>query len=176
MPILTSSVGIPKVILEEFSGFHSGLDILEDSELWGRIALKYPVAFSWQGGSKYCLEDNNRLSNRIIGFEHPFIKIAEDAIRERQVPVKKLDDLKEYIAMLKIDFAIQNILLGKNQIARDILKNCTTKIFKYRKYLFLSISFLPRTVFVIMWKTKRWLNNLIFKTDYDKDPWNILFN
>jgi glycosyltransferase involved in cell wall biosynthesis len=176
MPILTSSVGIPKGILGEFSGFRSGLNILEDSELWGRIALKYPVAFSWQGGSKYCLESNNRLSNRIIGFEHPFIKIAEDAIRDGQVSEKIVDDLKEYIAMLKIDFAIQNILLGKNQIAREILINCPTKIFKYRKYQFLSISFLPRTVFLFIWKTKRWFNNLIFKTDYDNDPLKILFN
>jgi hypothetical protein len=147
----------------------------EDSELWGKIALRYPIVFSWQGGSIYHLGGANRLCNRIIDYEHPFIKIAEYKIREKQISSEILDDLKEYIAKLKITFAIQNILLGKNKLAKDILVDCDTKLFICKKYLLLAICLLPRTVFLNIWKTKRRLSDSILGTKYYQDPWEIIF-
>jgi len=171
MPISTSSVGIPKDIFRGIGGFHVGLNMHEDSELWGKIALKYPIAFSWQEGSVYHLMGNSRLCHQIASFEHPFVKIAEEAIKEGQVPALILDDLKEYIAKLKISFAIRKILLGQSESTRNILMNCETKRFRRDKYQWLFISILPRTMFLNLWKTKRWLSEFIFKIDYTQDPW-----
>jgi glycosyltransferase involved in cell wall biosynthesis len=156
-PILTSSVGIPKDIFRESSGFRIGLNMFEDSLLWGQIALKHPVVFSWQRGTIYHLGSDNRLSNRIVDFEHPFVKIAEDTIRKRQISAAKLEDLKEYIARLKLDFARRSIALGKNELARSILLNIETKRYRWRKlgYLFASalpISALPETTLLNLWK------------------------
>ena len=171
MPISTSSVGIPKDIFRESSGFRIGLNMFEDSLLWGQIALKHPVVFSWQGGTIYHLGSDNRLSNRIVDFEHPFVKIAEDAIRKGQVSAAKLEDLKEYIARLQLDFAQRNIMLGKNELARETLIYCQTKRFRRHKYQRLFVSALPRAVFLSLWKAKRSLSKLILKTDYSRDPW-----
>lgn len=174
MPISTSSVGVSNDIIRENGGFRVGLNIYEDSLLWGKIALKYPVAFSWQGGSIYYLDSDNKLTYRTVDFEHPFVSIAEDAIAKGQAPAAKLEDLKEYIASLKIDFAQRNIMLGKNELARNILLNIETKRFRRRKLQYLLISALPRTMFLKIWKTKRWLNELILKTDYSRDPWSLI--
>lgn len=161
MPISTSSVGIPKNVFNNIGGFCIGLNIYEDSELWGRIALKYPVAFSWRGGSIYHLAGENRLTQKTINFEHPFIKFAEDAIRDDLVPAMIFDDLKEYIAKLKINYAVSQIMLGKCESARSVLMSCETKMLKQDKYQWLFMSVLPRTVLLSLCRTKRWLNESI---------------
>lgn len=44
MPISSSSVAVPRKVLDAVGQFRSGIKIGEDFDLWIRIALKYPVA------------------------------------------------------------------------------------------------------------------------------------
>ena len=41
-------------------GFPEGYWWGEDADLFGKIALKYPVAFSWELGAIYHTDDMNR--------------------------------------------------------------------------------------------------------------------
>ena len=126
-PVCSSAVCIPKKILIIEKGFEVGALWGEDDDMWGRIALKYPIAFSWQIGAIYHLGATNRACNRINIVEHPFIKTAEMAIINKDVPDNLLDDLKECIEKYKIISAVHNIYSGDPKIARQILKNCNTK-------------------------------------------------
>ncbi len=163
MLISTSCVGVPKNVLRDIGGFRTGLNMYEDSELWGRIALRYPVAFSRQRGSVYHLAGENRLCHEVVDFEHPFIRIAEDAIREGQVPAEMFDDLQEYIARLKINHAISQMRLGKYRNATIVLMNCETARLKRHKYLWLFISMLPGSMLLFLYRTKRWLSEFSIK-------------
>lgn len=116
MPISTSAVCIPKSVLTEFGGFQEGVLVWEDSELWGKIAIKYKIAFSHELGSIYHLDSINRSSSKKYPTsEHPFTKIALEKIKNNEVPTEILDDLKEYVAFLEILFAFRNIR-GRNYI------------------------------------------------------------
>ena len=57
-PLNSSSVGIPKIIFNEFGGFPEDEWWGEDTDLFGRIALKYPIAFSLGGGCNISLGCN----------------------------------------------------------------------------------------------------------------------
>ena len=56
MPFNTSCVGIPKSIFIETGGFLPGIQMGEDRDLWIHIALKYRIAFSWEGETIWHME------------------------------------------------------------------------------------------------------------------------
>ena len=55
----------------ETGGFLPGIQMGEDRDLWIHIALKYRIAFSWDGETVWHMEADNRLSNtlNLISFE-----------------------------------------------------------------------------------------------------------
>ena len=78
--IYSSSVAIPRDILLEMSGFKIDARWGEDQDLWGRIALKYPIAFT----TSCCVnihitgDAEDKVRQRVtITQEHPFIRIRK---------------------------------------------------------------------------------------------------
>ena len=130
MPISTSAICIPKTILAEFGGFQEGVAVWEDSDLWGKIALKYKIAFSQEIGGIYHLEANNRSSKKLPTSEHPFTKTAFEMIKNNKVPIEILEDLNEYIALLEILFASRILKDGNYIKAFKILYKYKTKLLR----------------------------------------------
>ncbi|MGE5472597.1 MAG: glycosyltransferase family 2 protein [Ignavibacteriales bacterium] len=129
MPISTSAICIPKSVLTEFGGFQEGLLVWEDSELWGKIALKYKIAFSHEMGSIYHIGAINRSSHKKYPVsEHPFTKTALEKIRNNEVPFEILEDLKNYVAFLQILFAFRNIRDGNHIKAFKVLSIYKTRL------------------------------------------------
>src|SRR5690606_21204993 len=86
-PICNSTIGIPKSILEEMHGFNDNTWWGEDDDLWCRIALKYPIAFSWNGIGIYHTEAMNRICNRREPIkEHILLNAAKGAMDEGKIP------------------------------------------------------------------------------------------
>ena len=70
MPVSSSSCAIRKEIFNEAGGFNEDLIYGgEDQHLWGRVALRYPVAFTWKGPAIYHTEADARMCND----PHPYI-------------------------------------------------------------------------------------------------------
>jgi len=70
VPISSSSCAIRKKIFDEVGGFNENLIYRgEDQHLWGRVALQYPVAFTWRGPAIYHTEADERMCNE----PHPLI-------------------------------------------------------------------------------------------------------
>lgn len=157
-PVWTSAVGIPKSILKEMGGFSMEAWWGEDTDLWGRIALKYPISFSWEGLVIYHTEATNRLCNRIEPVdENIFCHTARLAIETGAVSPEIRDDLSEYIAKKIIETAWFNIQANRRELAKKNLKKCITKKMVFKKYWTMIWANMPFKVYYL-WRRLNYLN------------------
>lgn len=155
-PVWTSVVCIPKNVFNLVNGFPEDAWYGEDADLFGKIALRYPIAFSWYLGGIYYNNTVNRASNREIPLEEePFIKTAKKAMKENLVPPDKIEDLKEYVARKEILRAERNLNYGKNKIAIQILKNHKTNYQRILRTKVLLKAAIPNPLFQKMCKIKK---------------------
>ena len=156
-PVWTSVVVIPRRIFHEMGGFPEGHWRGEDTDLFGKIALKYPVAFSWEFGALYHVEALNRACDRKMPLddEEPFVTTARSALMKGEVPWEIIESLQEYIAKKEIYRAIYNIDDGNLKTAQSILKQCTTKLQKNKKMKLLILASLPSPVYLFIQNIKR---------------------
>ena len=147
-PASTTVVGIPKLILKEMGCFNTETWWGEDTDLWGRIAFKYPIAFSWSGLGIYHTEATNRLCNRIEPInEHIFVKTAKNAIEAGDIPPDIYEDLLAYLDKKQIETAWKNYLANKPDLARKNLKGCMTDKHTINKYWALFWTYIPLNIY-----------------------------
>jgi len=148
-PAHTSFVGIPKNILIEMHGFNTNAWFGEDSDLWGRIALKYHVAFSWNGVGIWHTEASNRASNRQDAIQEDiFALTVRDLVEAGQVSPNMQPDLFEYVARKYIIIASRNISIGNKKFAKYNLKKCNPKSSRLKrlKYIMRVLYYAPPCV------------------------------
>jgi glycosyltransferase involved in cell wall biosynthesis len=165
-PVWTSVVVIPKKIFYTVGGFPEGYWWGEDADLFGKIALKFPVAFSWEIGAIYHTDDLNRLSNRAPPLEEPFMKTARAALFNGEVPSDLIESLNEYIAKKEIFLAEYNVHAGNLKNAQIILKKCDTKWFYYEKIKWLFITKIPPSLFLFLREIRRKLIIIVRKLPF----------
>ena len=113
----TSSVMIPKSILEDFNGFDEKITLGagEDTDLWIRIALNYKVAFSNNVSAIHMLDSDNRISNSNTNLRR-FIDL--DKYEEE---AKNNSSLKTYLDLNRYSFAIQYKLVKNTLKANEYI-------------------------------------------------------
>jgi glycosyltransferase involved in cell wall biosynthesis len=130
LPFSSSSIAIPKKILLEIGMFQSGLWKGEDQDVWGKIALKYQIAYSSTVGSIYYLDATNRsFGRRVLVPEIPFIEIAKLQIKNKNVKQEQIKDLEFYIGNLEFECAIYNLFWGNCSQAVKVFRKCEFKSF-----------------------------------------------
>ncbi|HUK37498.1 MAG TPA: hypothetical protein VLV30_00105, partial [Methanomicrobiales archaeon] len=156
-------------------GFLPHLTWNEDLELWLRVALKYPVAFSWRGPGLWHLEAANRVSNslsyRDIERRGEFVERAADAIRSPDTPSRHLPCLKEYIAKFELARALWIIEAGHPGEARRILSAQHTALFPKKRRQYLLLSFVPAPLFRGLWRLYRGIHEHVKGEQYNENPW-----
>lgn len=146
-PVWTSAVCIPKKIFTDLGKFSVNDEWGEDADMWGRIALKYPIAFSWEGKAIYHMDSVNRLSTKKGYFErHPFVETAQKAINEGKVTNNMIYYIKEYISLLQLITVAHNLKVGNNKEALRMLYNCKTKMNQKRKIMLIGLALVPTPV------------------------------
>lgn len=154
-PVWTSAVGISKLILKEMRGFSSETWWGEDTDLWGRIALKYPIAFSWEGLGIYHTEATNRLCNITEPItEHVFVKTAKNSLNAGDIPMDIFEDLLAYLDKKQIETAWRNYLSNRPDLARKNLKGCITNKYLYKKYSSFFWTIIPLKIFYLIIKIR----------------------
>jgi glycosyltransferase involved in cell wall biosynthesis len=156
-PTNSSVVVIPKNIFFERGRFLEGYWMSEDSALYINIALKYPVAFSWELGATIYFDASNRANdkNQTPDYENPSVKTVRAAFLKDEVPAEFKGSLNEYITKMEILRAIQYIRIGDSSSARNILKKCKTKWQIMDKTKWLLIAKIPYPLFLYAQKIRQ---------------------
>jgi len=147
-PLSTSSIVVPIKILQEVEGFKIGYWWGEDDDMFGRIALKYSIAFSSQIGSIYYHNSENRACSKNIAVkEHPFVISGKNAIECDEVPAKMKNDLIEYISYLQIATSRNNLCANNRKESLKTLKSCKTNRHKKKKMIMILLSLTPYNIY-----------------------------
>jgi glycosyltransferase involved in cell wall biosynthesis len=163
-PFIPTSVGLPKDVVIDVGAFTPGVQWGEDDDLWIRIALKYPIAYSWSGEAIWHCEANNRITENIpittreMVVERGLSALANNSVKSGDIPY-----VREYVAKFELNRALWNIKAGNLKIARTILKDCETVRFKSRKNQLLIFSYIPVPVFRFIWNTLREIKTIFVK-------------
>lgn len=132
----SSSVAVPKQVFSQVGVFNDKVWWGEDDDIWGRIALKYPLAFSRKPCAFYYRDIVDSALHKKIPIKwHPFIQSAYTAIKNKEVSLSVEDDLKEYIEYLSYISAIRNIYSGDMDYALKLLIALDTKLYYRKKVL-----------------------------------------
>jgi glycosyltransferase involved in cell wall biosynthesis len=135
-----SCISLPKKIFQEEKGFDENSAWGEDQDLWGRIALKHPIAYSpkilsiGDRSGNWRKRQNERIRKTR---QHPFIASGKIALRSK-LPSNIKKDVKEIVALYQLKSANFNFQIGNFEIAKKILNDCDTKRFKVQKIYLLS--------------------------------------
>jgi glycosyltransferase involved in cell wall biosynthesis len=120
-PVNSSTAAVPRNIFESFGGFPEELDYGEDQFLWGKIALGYPVAYSWNGLTIYHTEASDRICNEPREIqEHPFSVYLKRELDQGRIPEKDRLDCFSYIKRKRHSHLFSSFIFRKKY------KNSTT--------------------------------------------------
>ena len=146
-PISASTVAIPKYILNDMNGFNTAAWWGEDTDLWGRIALKYPIAFSWNIGAIYHTEAANRIPHRVMPVkENLFVTTVKEYLRIHEVSPELLSDLYVYIDKKRVETAIINVRSGCPNLARQQLLSCRPRSITTKWLKVFVLTLLPQSI------------------------------
>jgi hypothetical protein len=115
----------------------------EDADLWGKIALQYPIAFSGETGAIYHWDAADRACCKPSLEQEPFVKTAQNLLKAGAIPENYLPYVKEYMNKKEIFRAACLIFCGSSEEARYVLKKCKTKDFIIRKTFLWILSYFP---------------------------------
>ena len=145
--IITSGFAAPKRVLQDVGGYPELLRVGEDHELYGKIALRYPVAYSSRICSKYNIGTENNADAVDFLLEVPLegylTRVSDDSL---SIYAK---DLNNYLDSWKIRTGGRNIYSGYRRMGRKQVTS--VKSLKYQMLIiaFLLISCVPFSLSVI---------------------------
>lgn len=144
----TSAVVITRRVFEAVGGFSHGEKLGEDLDMWLRIALQFPIAYSNIQMTVYHQEAGNRTDGLPVAVDKlPYLVRAEMALGSGKVSPSLRDDLMDYVATRKIGYAKRFIKLGQSVKGRNLLKGIKNKRFTLKKHLWLILSYMPTFIF-----------------------------
>ncbi len=154
-PLQPSAIAVRREVFDVVGGFPSCSGIGEDVELYARIALRYPIAFSGRASAVYHREAENRYCETVI--KHVMATgCFERVLREQGVPSHLRPDVEEFLAHEQLVAASRYILGAQSQTARDLLRHCQTRRFRRQKLWWWFWSLLPVTWVRFAKHGKRW--------------------
>jgi hypothetical protein len=139
--VWSSAQAIPRRVFERIGQFDEGARIGVDVDMWGRIALKYPVGYD----SRILAVYHNDLSGyrMVSAFRKsvpfpPFVNKARQSIQVGAVPSAVLPDLCSYLDRLLLLYA-ENVVAARNraELQRVLAKEIDpTSIYSRKVWLF----------------------------------------
>lgn len=162
-PVWTSAVAVSRKVLEEVGGFPKGEYLGEDVDLWLRIALRYPIAWSGAYLATYRKDAGNRAQGvKRWGREPAVSRTAREALAAGLVSPEAIRDLIEYAAYFQLDAARHLLSQGDRTTALQLLEYARgTRRFAWDWGLARLMAALPGNHGPWLWKIKRCLKGLM---------------
>jgi len=140
--IITSAFAVRKSAFIDVGGYSETLRIGEDHDLFGKLALYYPVAYSPKVCSRYNLASENNTDTVDYVLEVPL----EKYLKEHNLYNNTADEntgFAEYLDHWRIRTGGRNIYSGFRKEGRVQIRKVTTKKSRLLKYGFLIASYMP---------------------------------
>jgi hypothetical protein len=156
-PVWTSATAVPQGILQEIGGFHVGEVLTEDLDLWFRVALRYPIAWSKEKLAIYFQDATNRtIGHRRYTQEAVIARTVRAAIQSGAVPPEYVADVREFAAIYQLWSAKDCLMQGKRDLARQILDHARgTKLFAREGWKWRILAALPGNPGPWLWRVKQ---------------------
>jgi glycosyltransferase involved in cell wall biosynthesis len=149
----TSSVCIHKSVFEKVGDFDTNIKHGEDTELWIRIGLQFPIVFIRKILARYVYDEKSISRNSNYYFEqYTFDKYA--------VEEKKNPALKKYMDLIRFSAVIKCKLHGDWKTAQEIYSEIDFKNISYKKRILLE---LPPIMLKPLIRLKHFLGNSVFR-------------
>jgi len=124
----TSAVMIPKSAFENIGQFNSDYNSGEDTDLWIRIALKYPVAFSNNVSAIHNLSSEHKITDsKLSSRKHIDFNVFTNEEKQNKI-LKKYLDLNRYAAA--IQYKLESDSFASKTIYMHINANNLTSLQK----------------------------------------------
>lgn len=149
----TSSVCIHKSVFEKVGTFDTNIKHGEDTELWIRIGLIFPIVFIHKTLARY-VYDSESISRKVNYFFESYT-FQKYALEEKKNP-----DLKKYMDLNRFSAVIKSRLNGEWRIAIDIESEINPKNLSYKKRILLK---LPPIIVKMLIRLQRILGNSVFR-------------
>lgn len=128
----TSSVVIHKSVFETVGNFDTKIKKGEDTELWIRIGLQYPIVFIWEILARYVYDSKSVSRNLNYYFEpYTFEKYASEE--------QKNPKLKQYLDLNRFSAVIKCKLNGDFTSAKHLYKQINLDTIGWRKVILLQL-------------------------------------
>lgn len=149
----TSSVCIHKSVFEKVGPFDTTIKHGEDTELWIRIGLQFPIVFIRKILARY-VYDPDSISRKQNYFFEPYT-FAKYASEEKQNPA-----LKKYMDLNRFSAVIKSRLNKDRKTAEDIFSEVDLNNLSLKKRILLK---LPPTIVKMLIRFQRILGNSVFR-------------
>jgi len=151
----TSAVAVPRTVFDEIGYFDPKITLGagEDTHLWIRIALNFPVAFDSEISAQHVLSAENRisLSNTL---KRSFAKLDEFKSEENVNP-----SLKKYLDLYRVEFAMKHKLAGDLKTFEYYIENVDPKNISFKTKILISF---PVFVLKKLFSLKKYLERKNF--------------
>ena len=154
-PLCASATAVPRKLFQEVGNFPIGESRGGDLDMWLRIALERPIAYSTRVESVYHRDATNRID--VPGYrteQRRLVRTALERLKADDVSERLRFDLREYVAPFQLHRATANILAGRPVVARQELGECRTSAFLRRKWWLLFWTCVPACVTRILYRLK----------------------
>jgi len=144
----SSSIMVPKVVLNKLKGFPEGISMGEDRLFWIKLGMNYPIAYSSFPQSRYYLDIPDSAMKKPVSSYPVTAGYIEDLFAKNEVPEKLANDVKDYLAYLKIQRAYHLILSARGSEARSLLRTIgPNRKYDHKKFKWWFWSYIPNSIF-----------------------------
>lgn len=148
--LCTSCAVFHKTIFTEIGNFDTRIKSGQDTDLWIRIGLVYPVVFSWKILARYVYDPKSLSKNT------KFIKEKMDFSKFEEAE-KTNSDLKKFLDLNRFSLAIKSKLAGETALFYKYYNRINLKNFSWKKRILLR---LPAFILHVLITVKTFLANL----------------
>lgn len=171
-PVTSSSVLIPRRVLEEIGRFPSGVRAGGDLHTWTRIALRYRVAWSPVEGAVYHLSADNRVSQSVLEVSDLVLaQPIEEYLDGNLQPASPREGIVEYLNSQRLRLAFVCCLQGRRPWALALLKKTQgTKRFGARRRRVQALALIPSPLLRVALRSKAVFRRFSVRTGLRGEP------